>query len=120
MSDHPPSPLAQLGILARVNTRVLLARLRGAFASSKLMGFTLVGFLIGYLVVGYIIFYQGLYHLERVPMFIQGNFFINKFTSRCNADLDSITEQVAKGDSSFVNQISYFIKTVRQRRVLAE
>ncbi|MGI9241697.1 MAG: putative ABC transporter permease subunit [Verrucomicrobiales bacterium] len=32
------------------------------------MAFTLVGFLIGYLVVGYIIFYQGLYHLERVPM----------------------------------------------------
>lgn len=32
------------------------------------MGFTLAGFLLGYLVLGYVIFYQGLYHLERVPM----------------------------------------------------
>lgn len=68
MSDLPPSPLAQLGILARVHSRVLLARLTGTFATSKLMGFTLVGFLLGYLVLGYVIFYQGLYHLERVPM----------------------------------------------------
>ena len=32
------------------------------------MGFTLAGFLLGYLVLGYVIFYQGLYHLGRVPM----------------------------------------------------
>ena len=54
-------------ILARANLRVALARLRGTFASSRLMGFTLVGFLLGYLLIGYILFYQGLYHLARMP-----------------------------------------------------
>ncbi|MFT5106591.1 MAG: ABC-2 type transport system permease protein [Pseudoalteromonas tetraodonis] len=46
----------------------MLARVRGTFSGSKLMGVTLVGFLLGYLLLGYVLFYKGLWHLERVPL----------------------------------------------------
>ena len=41
------------------------------------------------------------------------NFFVNKLVSRCNADIESIQEEIAKGNSSFINQITYFSKIVR-------
>ena len=55
-------------ILGGVHSRVLWTRLRNTFTNSKLMGFTLAGFLLSYLVIGYVLFYQGLYHLGRVPL----------------------------------------------------
>ena len=42
-----------------------------------------------------------------------GNFFVNVFASRCKPDLESIQEEIANGKTSFINQITYFSKTVR-------
>ena len=67
MSELSPSTFTQLKILARVNVRVVAARLRATFSQSRLMGFTLAGFLLGYLLLGYVLFYQGLFHLARLP-----------------------------------------------------
>ena len=42
----------------------------------------------------------------------RGNFFLNKFASGCNEDIDSLREAIANGKSNFINEISYFCKEI--------
>ena len=42
-----------------------------------------------------------------------GNFFVNKFSSGCAGDVDSLREAIIEGKSNFINEISYFSKEIK-------
>ena len=41
-----------------------------------------------------------------------GNFFVNRFSSGCNGDVESLRDAIIEGKSNFVNEIAYFSKDV--------
>ena len=41
-----------------------------------------------------------------------GNFFVNRFSSGCSGDVESLREAILEGKSGFVNEITYFNKII--------
>lgn len=64
----PPVTLAaQISLLRRTHTRVLMAKVRNNLRNSRLMCLTIGLFLTGYLIVGYFLFQRGLNYISSVP-----------------------------------------------------
>lgn len=72
-----------------------------------------------------IMFYDGRFVTDRMFCFFalnyivrrrnqeKGNFFINDFSCTKVADIDALKELIANGNTSFINEISYFTKEVK-------
>ncbi|MES2706438.1 MAG: hypothetical protein V4726_07530 [Verrucomicrobiota bacterium] len=58
---------AQISLLRRTHTRVLMAKVRNNLKHSRLMCLTIGLFLTGYLIVGYFLFQKGLNYISSVP-----------------------------------------------------